>query len=161
MTYKNVVGRKCLQCQTTPEFVDIVERPEDREKNRLYVGCPDCLRFLAWAGGDEKKAWGFDDLTNPKSCRSSAFPSGVRTAILRRDNFTCQACGRKAPDVELHLDHIVPVTEGGLSIEQNGLTLCQECNLGKGKSTTVLDEFRAWRLLVRATEGEVGSANGS
>lgn len=30
----------------------------------------------------------------------------LRFKILKRDNFTCQYCGKKAPDVELELNYI-------------------------------------------------------
>jgi len=56
----------------------------------------------------------------------------MRFQILKRDNFTCQYCGRTAPDVLLHVDHIIPASMGGESVPQNLITSCQACNLGKG-----------------------------
>jgi 5-methylcytosine-specific restriction endonuclease McrA len=32
----------------------------------------------------------------------------------------------------LHVDHVVPVIARGATIEDNLLTACEECNLGKG-----------------------------
>jgi hypothetical protein len=58
---------------------------------------------------------------------------GKRFDIFRRDGFTCQYCGRSPPEVVLHLDHIVPVIEGGDNDEMNLITACRDCNLGKGK----------------------------
>jgi len=55
----------------------------------------------------------------------------LRFGILSRDNFTCQYCGRKAPDVILHIDHIRPLSKGGSSNKDNLITACQECNYGK------------------------------
>ncbi len=60
------------------------------------------------------------------------FKAKERFSILRRDNFTCRYCGRAAPGVELHVDHIIPVAEGGQNDEENLVTACQDCNLGKG-----------------------------
>ena len=57
--------------------------------------------------------------------------SSLRVKILHRDNFTCQYCGRKAPDVILHIDHKLPVSKGGTNDEDNLWVLCEECNLGK------------------------------
>ena len=37
----------------------------------------------------------------------------TRFEIFKRDSFTCQYCGRKAPDVLLVIDHIEPVSKGG------------------------------------------------
>lgn len=55
----------------------------------------------------------------------------LRFSIFKRDNFTCQYCGRKAPDVELWLDHIIPVCSGGDNRPSNLITACYKCNLGK------------------------------
>ena len=37
----------------------------------------------------------------------------LRFEVFKRDNFCCQYCGRKAPDIILHVDHINPVHNGG------------------------------------------------
>lgn len=56
----------------------------------------------------------------------------LRFEVFKRDSFTCQYCGRKAPDVILHCDHIHPVAKGGKTDILNLLTSCRECNGGKG-----------------------------
>ena len=56
----------------------------------------------------------------------------LRYDILKRDNFRCQICGSSAQDgVKLHVDHIIPVSKGGQTIESNLRTLCDRCNMGK------------------------------
>lgn len=55
----------------------------------------------------------------------------LRFAVLFRDRFTCQYCGRKAPEVTLHADHRNPYSLGGEHSMENLLTACSECNLGK------------------------------
>lgn len=62
-----------------------------------------------------------------------AISKKLRFEVFKRDSFTCQYCGRKAPDVILECDHIVPVAEGGPTDMLNLITSCQECNRGKGK----------------------------
>lgn len=57
---------------------------------------------------------------------------GLRFEVLKRDNFTCQYCGDKAPNVLLHVDHMHPVVEGGKDDILNLTTSCEPCNLGKG-----------------------------
>ena len=59
----------------------------------------------------------------------------LRFEIFKRDNFTCQYCGRKAPNVVLEVDHIKPVAEGGKNTITNLITSCFDCNRGKGKRT--------------------------
>lgn len=58
--------------------------------------------------------------------------ASMRFEIFKRDSFTCQYCGRKAPDVLLHVDHVVAVANGGDNDPLNLVTACAGCNLGKG-----------------------------
>lgn len=55
----------------------------------------------------------------------------LRFEILKRFNFTCQYCGRKAPDVILHIDHIIPLSATGKNENKNLTVSCSECNMGK------------------------------
>ena len=57
----------------------------------------------------------------------------TRFEVFKRDKFTCQYCGRMAPDVILEVDHIKPVAEGGTNKMINLITSCRDCNRGKGK----------------------------
>ena len=54
-----------------------------------------------------------------------------RFNILKRDKFRCQYCGRSAPNVELQVDHIEPVSRGGENENWNLITACRACNIGK------------------------------
>lgn len=55
----------------------------------------------------------------------------ARWKVLERDCFTCQYCGRSAPDVYVEVDHIVPVARGGNAALSNLITACVACNVGK------------------------------
>lgn len=61
-------------------------------------------------------------------------PKKIRFEVFKRDRFTCQYCGRMAPDVILEIDHIKPVAEGGENDILNLVTACKDCNRGKGKT---------------------------
>lgn len=53
-----------------------------------------------------------------------------RHEIFRRDNYTCQYCGRH--NVSLTVDHVVPRHMGGKHIWTNLVTACSSCNHRKG-----------------------------
>ena len=56
-----------------------------------------------------------------------------RMAVFRRDDFRCQVCGRRATDyvdVELNAHHVRPSGHGGLTKENNLVTLCRTCHKG-------------------------------
>lgn len=71
----------------------------------------------------------------------------IRFEVFKRDSFTCQYCGAKAPEAVLHVDHINPVSNGGDNEIINLVTACQGCNLGK--SDRLLDDSSA---LIRQRE---------
>lgn len=61
----------------------------------------------------------------------------MRFRILMRDGFTCKSCGSSpitGRNIELHVDHIIPWSKGGETIESNLETKCKRCNLGKGNA---------------------------
>jgi len=56
-----------------------------------------------------------------------------RMAVLKRDDYRCQICGRRATDyvdLELNVHHVRPVGCGGLTKENNLVTLCRTCHRG-------------------------------
>lgn len=55
----------------------------------------------------------------------------LRFEIFRRDNHICYYCGRRPPEVELTIDHVVPTALGGSDVASNLVAACQECNGGK------------------------------
>jgi 5-methylcytosine-specific restriction endonuclease McrA len=51
----------------------------------------------------------------------------LRKAILKRDDYTCAYCGQEATTV----DHIIPISKGGVDHESNLTSACMTCNFGK------------------------------
>ena len=57
----------------------------------------------------------------------------TRREILRRDNYTCQYCGKHT--VDLTIDHIIPRHLGGQHTWENVIAACPSCNHRKGGRT--------------------------
>ncbi len=56
----------------------------------------------------------------------------TRFAVLTRDGYRCQLCGRDVTDgVKLEVDHKTPVSKNGVNNPDNLWTLCWDCNRGK------------------------------
>ena len=79
-----------------------------------------------------------------------------RNEILERNGFTCHQCGAGAGDpdpfnpqrkVRLHVDHIIPLTQGGTDDDDNLRTLCSSCN--QGRSNVSMPSEGAVNLLKR------------
>lgn len=67
--------------------------------------------------------------------KRKALGKKTRFEVFKRDEFTCQYCGRTPPQAILQCDHIVPVASGGSNHEGNLVTSCRDCNLGKGANS--------------------------
>jgi 5-methylcytosine-specific restriction endonuclease McrA len=57
----------------------------------------------------------------------------TRKEIFRRDNYTCQYCGRRQSN--LTIDHVIPRHMGGKTHWENVVTACPRCNHIKGGLT--------------------------
>ncbi len=78
--------------------------------------------------------------------RRKAIPAKKRLQVLKRDNFTCQSCGKSPalyPELEidavtkLEVDHFQPFSKKGSDDLNNLHTLCMSCNRGKGNDDTL------------------------
>jgi hypothetical protein len=61
--------------------------------------------------------------------------SSLREKIKSRDNFSCKKCTLSINDEKnllLEIDHIIPLSKGGITSEDNLQTLCWRCNRTKG-----------------------------
>ena len=63
----------------------------------------------------------------------------TRGALMRRDNYLCAYCGRKAETI----DHVVPRSRGGSHTWENCVASCMRCNHSKGDR---LVEELGWTL---------------
>ena len=64
--------------------------------------------------------------------------SSRRSAILHRDGYTCQCCGKKNCRLEVH--HVKFRSDGGTDDEENLITLCVDCHKGVHAGTVVLNK---------------------
>ncbi len=95
----------------------------------------------------------------------------LRNQILERNGFTCQQCGASAHDaddldptkkIRLHIDHIIPLSQGGTNQAENLRVLCSNCNYGKSNvqalGDTALNILARLRKSSRAVRLEVFEA---
>lgn len=60
-----------------------------------------------------------------------ALSKRLRFEVFKRDGFKCVYCGAPPTGGVLHVDHVIPVVEGGTNDPENLVTSCPDCNLGK------------------------------
>ena len=106
-------------------------------------------KFVAWANASPAECVPpADEGPSSAGSRSSLECSPVRRTrreiserqrfrVLLRDGFRCTACGAsplRSVNIDLHVDHIIPWSKGGETIDENLTTKCKPCNLGKGNA---------------------------
>ena len=95
-----------------------------------------------------------------------AISKRTRYEVLRRDGFTCRYCGSKDPNVELHVDHVMPTALGGSDKPDNLVASCADCNFGKASTdpdaetvADVSDDAERWARAIaeaaRRVDGNV------
>lgn len=68
----------------------------------------------------------------------------TRREVFRRDNYTCQYCGKKTSD--LTIDHVIPRHQGGKHVWNNVVAACPACNHRKGGRQPEEANMRLLRL---------------
>ena len=75
-------------------------------------------------------------------------PISMKIELLQRDDFSCAECGKKIAETDnaralikygaglFHIDHIVPVGQGGRATMENLRILCPKCNLSRKRKFT-------------------------
>jgi len=137
----------------TPEYREMFD-PPSKIQGKTYVLRWGTWRktlkaFVDWANADEQPSETMlinqfetkpsDEVeiarTIEADCRDVR--PGLRFKVFMRDRFRCVACGRSPAtnlNTELHADHILAVANVGKTTLENLQTLCQDCNLGKGRT---------------------------
>jgi 5-methylcytosine-specific restriction endonuclease McrA len=59
-------------------------------------------------------------------------PYNLRRMVIERDGLRCVYCGIDLEKNEVHLDHVIPESQGGSTSLSNLQVTCKKCNLEKG-----------------------------
>ena len=123
-------GAYCVVKLTNEEWLDSPVWPATRSHGSSWVDLDTLRKKVQWLA--------FGSAPSRKLPEGGAVPAALGFGVLRRDSFTCQYCGRKAPDVELHVDHRVPWSQVRAHHIDNLVAACRDCTLGRGKTTASL-----------------------
>ena len=93
--------------------------------------------------------------TRPRPGRRQEWPKGLRRELWRSQRGLCVYCrARLGVGMPSHIDHVVPVAQGGFNQRDNLQLLCSACNLRKADRTDA--EFRhRYRDLLPQQRGEM------
>ncbi|CAN5308637.1 HNH endonuclease [soil metagenome] len=88
----------------------------------------------------------------------------LRAEIFERNGYTCQLCGAGPSDpdpfnpsrkVRLHVDHVIPISQGGTDDKDNLRVLCSACNQGRANIRTPSEDTRNILARIRRTPRSV------
>jgi 5-methylcytosine-specific restriction endonuclease McrA len=94
--------------------------------------------------GGNKKWMDWERHPSPQSKQFDAPLRDWRTAVLKRDNHTCQSCGSTVFE-KLEAHHIYPVAthpQHKMKV-RNGITLCHECHVASHAFHNVMNKLKA------------------
>ncbi len=80
-----------------------------------------------------------DRFTRHSRLGRGKIPREMRLEVFERDNFTCQFCGAELSSSLLTIDHLIPLSLGGLDEMTNYISCCSSCN--QRKANFPLPEF--------------------
>ncbi|TKJ43350.1 hypothetical protein CEE36_04780 [candidate division TA06 bacterium B3_TA06] len=121
------------------QLVEILSKIEDLQKKGYFMSRDSLKQFrdlLRYRTGREWSTHDLDLLFNAVKNRlekhfRESVAYGEYLKLLWTTPHRCVKCGKEPPEVDLHIDHIIPVSLGGPSKRHNIQFLCEECNLRK------------------------------
>ena len=82
-------------------------------------------------------------------------PRELRHKVFVRDGYRCRECGKSNKETSLEIDHILPLSKGGPTTENNLWTLCRECNQAKKDSIWKDDEIEILKNALSNLENQL------
>jgi hypothetical protein len=117
-------------------WLDHAFMPQHRSRGESWIVLRSTEQQELWlTGGSEPQMPNNADpsrLGRRQGRGTRTIPATLRFEVLRRDDFRCTYCGRRPPDVVLHVDHFAPWSGGGATSLENLRAACSDCNIGKG-----------------------------
>ena len=148
--YQKYCNPECRREAELLRMKDRAQRPDVDTVDRSPRECKRCGQIIPRAyGASRQKVYCSDKCARAQhgsgNHRERAIRFGVpykhidRFKIFERDNWTCKICGEPTPkhlsgkfvDNAPEMDHIVPLSMGGLHEESNVQCACRGCNRAK------------------------------
>jgi len=89
--------------------------------------------------------------------KKDRIPLSLRRMVIERDGIHCVYCDEDLTDKEIHMDHVIPESQGGETNYANLQVTCRKCNLAKGvlSESEFTDRLRtrAMNILYRIGRG--------
>ena len=132
------VEQACCRCGLTKP-ASCFQRQRSRTTG-LQPNCKECVAAekVAFLSTPEGKF--YNRLTGHQRRASSRLEEAITfeewNSLKERFGNSCLCCGKREPEISLTMDHVVPLSKGGLTTADNIQPLCKPCNSTKGTRDT-------------------------
>lgn len=124
-----------VQASTNPyELVRFLTR---KGTSIIYMNSHDIVTAMlgesqkAWDAFCEGRRWD-GGLKTPREYRQGKKYDDMRRAIVDRDGWTCAYCGKVLTQETATIEHVLPLSRGGLDAIKNMVLACRSCNQEAG-----------------------------
>jgi 5-methylcytosine-specific restriction endonuclease McrA len=121
------MGRDCLASNLWRVVQQVEHSTDNRETKVRFLSR---IPFLLTKGGTfnvKKQTYKHNKI------KKDLPPSkALRDKVIDRDGEACFYCSKALQQDELSLDHVMPLSHGGKSVEENLVVCCKDCNLKAG-----------------------------
>jgi len=122
-------GKRLKYFQKEIDNFNPKDYPEEENKIIEYMSCSEfghlCPAFFVSEPFTE---------TSDYRSQSRNIPRDILIRVIRRDNSMCQKCSKILLERDIEIDHIIPLSKGGHTVESNLQVLCFDCNRAKGNN---------------------------
>ena len=110
-------------------------------KNYLDANAEKRKGWWTWPSSYLYFAYGLGRSPKGEWPRMTAIPAGLRRLVLRRANGRCEYCrlAQERQEATFHIDHVIPVAAGGMTVAGNLALACVSCSLRKGARRNAMD----------------------
>lgn len=137
-----------VECDNCHKRYDVNNQNYNRTKHGDKIYCHSCATKLFNSG--ENNIFYNPNLTNAERDRIRSHTDYLNfiNSVLKRDNYTCQCCGKKSEKLNVHHKNSYDWCVLERTSEENAVTLCQCCHLnfhsryGNGMNTK--EQYNEW-----------------
>lgn len=145
-SYRRFVAAALAE-QLVSVLADVVTDDSDHQDKALWDRPDGRKRFRRLLTETTGRSWSSEDEERLFERVQLALGDHERKPIRTEDLLrllwnlphVCVKCGKRPPEVKLHVDHVFPASRGGSSKYENLQFLCAECNLRKSNRIEVED----------------------
>lgn len=124
-----------VQASTSPyELVRFLTR---KGTSVIYMNSHDIITAMlgesgkAWDAFCEGRRWD-GGLKTPREYRQGKKYDDMQRALVQRDGWTCAYCGKSLTQETATIEHVLPLSRGGLDAIKNMVLACRSCNQAAG-----------------------------